>query len=50
MLITARNKAHIQKLKVQLNKELNMRDLGEAKKILGVEISRDASTCRVRLS
>ena len=38
MLIVTRNKTHIHKLKAQL-KEFNMKDLGEAKKILGMEIS-----------
>ena len=35
MLITARNKTHIQKLKAQLKKEFNIKDLGEAKKRYG---------------
>ena len=35
MLITARNKTHIQKLKTQLKEEFNMKDLREVKKILG---------------
>ena len=36
MLIVARNKTHVQKLKAQLKKEFDMKDLGEAKKILCV--------------
>ena len=45
MLITARNKIHIQKLKAQLKKELDMKDFGEAKKILRMEIlETDAQT------
>ena len=36
MLIVARNKTHIQKLKAQLKKEFDIKDLGEAKKNLGV--------------
>jgi len=44
ILIAAKNKTHIQKLKSQLKEEFNMKDLGEAKKILGMEISQDKST------
>jgi len=36
MLIAARNKTHIQKIKAQLKKEFDMKDVGEAKKILGM--------------
>ena len=50
MLIAARNKTHIQKLKAQLKEEFDMNDQGEAKKILGIEISRDRSTCKFQLS
>jgi len=32
MLIAARNKIHIQRLKAQLKKKLDMKDLGEAKR------------------
>ena len=39
MLITATNKKHVQKLKAQLKKEFDMKNLGEAKKILGMEIT-----------
>ena len=41
MLIAARNKTHVKKLKAQLKIELNMKDLKEAIKILGMEITRD---------
>ena len=41
MLITVRNKAHIQKLKAQLKNEFDMKDLGETKKILHMEITRE---------
>ena len=34
MLIAMRNKAHVQKFKAQLKKEFDMKDLGEARKIL----------------
>ena len=49
MLIATRNKTHIQKRKAQL-KELDMKDLGEAKNILGMKINRDKSTGRLKLS
>ena len=39
ILIAARNKTHVQKLKAELKKEFDMKNLGEAKKILGMEIS-----------
>ena len=35
MLIAAKNKAHIWKIKAQLKKEFDMQDLGKTKKILG---------------
>ena len=41
MLIASRNKGEICKLKAQLSKEFEMKDLGEVKKILGMEIARD---------
>ena len=41
MLITSRNLKEICRLKAQLSKEFEMKDLGEAKKILGMEIARD---------
>jgi hypothetical protein len=40
MLIAAKDKSEIAKLKAQLNLEFEMKDLGAAKKILGVEIIR----------
>ena len=40
MLIAVKNKTHVQKLKAQLKKEFDMKDLEEAKKILGMEITR----------
>ena len=39
--IAARNKVHVQKLKAQLKKEVDMKDLGEAKKILDMRITRN---------
>jgi len=49
-LIVARNKTHMQKLKAQLKKEFDMKDLGEAKKILGMKITRDRGSSRLWLS
>ena len=41
MLITARNKKLVKKLKAQLKKEFDMKNLGDSKKILGMEITQD---------
>ena len=41
MLIASRNQGEICILKAQLSKEFEMKDLGEAKKILIMEIARD---------
>ncbi|KAE8722922.1 putative LRR receptor-like serine/threonine-protein kinase [Hibiscus syriacus] len=41
MLIALKSQKEIDKLKAQLNQEFEMKDLGEAKKILGMEINRD---------
>ena len=41
MLIAAKSKVDIANLKRQLSSEFEMKDLGAAKKILGMEISRD---------
>ena len=49
-LIAAKNNTHIQKLKAKLKKKFDMKDLRKAKKILGMEINRDRSTGRLRLS
>jgi len=40
ILIAAKNKTYVQKLKAHLKKEFDMKDLGEAKKILGIKIIR----------
>jgi len=50
MLIVEKNKTYVQKLKAQLKKEFDMMDLGEAKKILGMEITRDRSSGRLWVS
>ena len=41
MLIASVNKCHIQELKTLLGREFEMKDLGDAMKILGMEITRD---------
>ncbi len=50
MLIASKSKVEIERLKTQLNLEFEMKDLGEAKKILGMEICRDRAHGRVSLS
>ena len=41
MLIASKNRSLIDKIKVQLSSEFEMKDLREAKRILGIEIERD---------
>jgi len=48
--IAARNKVHVQKLKAQLKKEVDMKDLGEAKKILDMRITRNRGSGKLWLS
>ena len=50
MFTATRNKTHVQKLKAQLKKKFDIKDLREAKKILGMEITRDRSSDRLWLS
>ena len=50
MLIAARSMKEINKLKTLLRKEFDMKDLGGAKKILGMEIHRDRASKRLWLS
>ena len=47
MLIAGRNRTHVWKLKAQLKKEFDMKDLREAKIILGMEITRDRGSGRL---
>ncbi|KAJ4971061.1 hypothetical protein NE237_004160 [Protea cynaroides] len=49
MLIAANNMSHIQVLKRQLSDEFEMKDLGAAKKILGMEIRRDRKVGKLYL-
>ena len=41
MLITAKSMSEVNKLKILLSKEFDIKDLGAAKKILGIEIRRE---------
>src|SRR5262249_42873780 len=50
MLIAAKSGSQINVLKKQLGDEFEMKDLGAAKKILGMEITRDRSFGRLVLS
>jgi hypothetical protein len=50
MLIAAKSKIDIANLKAQLSSEFEMKDLGVAKKILGMEISRDRKSGLLFLS
>ncbi|KAG8472856.1 hypothetical protein CXB51_034830 [Gossypium anomalum] len=50
MLIAAKDKGEIRKVKAQLSEEFKMKDLGPAKKILGMEILRDRKTSKLYLS
>ncbi|KAE8723057.1 hypothetical protein F3Y22_tig00013285pilonHSYRG00271 [Hibiscus syriacus] len=44
------NKDHIEELKAQMAREFEMKDLGSAKKILGMQIHRDRSNRKIWLS
>ncbi|KAL0411651.1 UNVERIFIED_CONTAM: Retrovirus-related Pol polyprotein from transposon TNT 1-94 [Sesamum latifolium] len=50
MLIASKSRIEIEKLKTQLKREFEMKDLGEAKKILGMEITRDRGLRRLCLT
>src|ERR1700722_14419906 len=50
MLIAAKDKAHIGEIKSQLKLEFDMKDMGVARKILGMEISRDRKEDKLWLS
>ena len=50
MLIAAKSQTEIDKLKAQLSAEFEMKDLGEAKKILGMEINRDRESGKLWLT
>lgn len=50
MLIVGRNSSRIENLKKQLSKSFAMKDLGPAKQILGVRISRDRKKKKLHMS
>ncbi|KAG8498115.1 hypothetical protein CXB51_006865 [Gossypium anomalum] len=50
MLVAAKDKGEIRKVKAQLSEEFEMKDLGPAKKILGMEILRDRKASKLYLS
>ena len=50
MLIVCREMSKIQELKKKLGAEFDMKDLGAAQKILGIEIKRDRSEGKIWLS
>ena len=50
MLVTSYNKDRIQELKAKLAREFNMKDLGLANKILGLQIHRDRGNRKIWLS
>ncbi|KAG8499034.1 hypothetical protein CXB51_005442 [Gossypium anomalum] len=50
MLIAAKDKGEIRKVKAQLSEEFEMKDLGPAKKILGMEILKDRKASKLYLS
>jgi len=47
MLIASRDKFSIRKLKTQLSNEFEMKELGAAKKILGMEICKDCQAGKI---
>ncbi|CAL2259863.1 unnamed protein product [Prunus armeniaca] len=50
MLIACQDKSRIQDLKKMLSEEFDMKDLGAAQKILGMEIQRDRTAGRIWIS
>jgi len=50
MLITSKSRSVIDTLKRDLSSEFEMKDLGEAKKVLGMEIIRDRRSGKVSLT
>ena len=49
MLIASKSRSVINKLKKDLSFEFEMKDLGEAKKVLGIEIEQDWKSDKVSL-
>jgi hypothetical protein len=50
MLIVAKNQSNVDKLKAQLSIEFKMKNMGKAKRILGVDIDRDIKTRKLWLT
>uniref|UniRef100_A0A3Q7HKL8 CCHC-type domain-containing protein n=1 Tax=Solanum lycopersicum TaxID=4081 RepID=A0A3Q7HKL8_SOLLC len=50
MVASSKSQEEIEKLKIQLRKEFEMKDLGEEKKILGMKIKRDRHSKKLYLS
>ena len=50
MLIASKSRSAIEKLKKDLSSEFEMKDLGETKKVLGMEIERDRKGGKVSLT
>ncbi|KAL2607982.1 hypothetical protein R1flu_026555 [Riccia fluitans] len=50
MLLVAKDKSEVEKVKAQLSKEFSMKDLGSTKRILGMEIHRDVKGGRLWLT
>ena len=50
LLITSKSRSAIDKLKKDLSFEFEIKDLGEAKKVLGMEIERDQRCGKVSLA
>ena len=50
MLVACKEKRHLEQVKEMLKAEFEMKDLGSAKRILGMEIERDRSKRVLRLS
>ena len=50
MLVAGPNKDRVQELKAQLAREFEMKDLGPANKILGMQIHRDINNRKIWLS
>ena len=50
ILIASNSKSEVEKLKSELSREFEMKDLGAAKSILGIEIKRDKKRKLLNLS
>lgn len=50
MLVSSKSKVEITRIKVQLSREFEMKELGKAKRILGMEINRERKSKKISLS